>query len=206
MSTFIIRLKVRRIAYFLILFMFMTGCNDDKKEINLAKDLTGQETNSSTEVIWHIKAIHPDGKLLDVKAIGEDGTKYDVKAIQDDNQRSILDIKAFVNGKRLPVKMLVSEDKYLPVKAIGNDGTIINIKAITADGNILDVKGVSQSGNIINIKAVSKEGNFYGIKAISPIGWVNDVKGVKMEKGTIEGVVNGVDIYAHIKALTQSYY
>ena len=206
MKTFIFKLKPRKIAAFLVFFILLISCKDDKTVVNLVKDSNSTESDNLTEVIWHIKAIHPDGKLLDVKAIGEDGTIYDVKAIQDENQRSILDIKAFVNGKRLPVKMLVSENMYMPVKAIDTDGTIIKIKALTTDGEMLDVKGVSQSGNIINIKAINKEGKFYGVKAISPNGWVNDVKGVKMEKETVEGVVNGVDIYAHIKALTQSYY
>ncbi|WP_223549958.1 hypothetical protein [Aestuariivivens sp. NBU2969] len=206
MKTFIFKLKPRKIAAFFGFFILLTSCKDDKTVVNLVQDSNSTESDNLTEVIWHIKAIHPDGKLLDVKAIGEDGTIYDVKAIQDENQRSILDIKAFVNGKRLPVKMLVSENMYMPVKAIDTDGTIIKIKSLTAEGEMLDVKGVSQSGNIINIKAINKEGKFYGVKAISPNGWVNDVKGVKMEKETVEGVVNGVDIYAHIKALTQSYY
>ena len=206
MNTFKITSKARRIATILGFFILLLGCKNEKAQINITQDSSEAETNNLAEVIWHIKAIHPDGKLLDVKAIGKDGTIYDVKAIQDTNQSSILDIKAFVKGKRLPVKVLVSEDKYMPVKAIDVDGTIIDIKALTSDGQILDVKGVSQTGNIINIKAINKEGEFYGVKAISPKGWLNDVKGVKTSKEPVEAVINGVEVYAHIKGLTQSYY
>lgn len=206
MDTFIIKLKARKIAAFLIFIIFLLGCKNEKTKINIVEDSSDADKNNVTEVIWHIKAIHPDGKLLDIKAIGKDGTIFDVKAIQDKNQRSILDIKAFVNGKQLPVKVLVNADKYMPVKAIDADGTIMDIRAITSDGDMLDVKGVTQSGNIINIKAINMEGEFYGIKAISPNGWINDVKGIKMNKETIEEVINGVEVYAHIKGLTQSYY
>ncbi|MBU3822072.1 hypothetical protein KO566_08375 [Flavobacteriaceae bacterium XHP0103] len=205
MSTFI-TLKSGKMTAFFVSVILLVGCKNEKTEIHIVQEPSDANTNTMTEVIWHIKAIHPEGKLLDVKAIGEDGTIFDVKAIQDKDQRSILDIKAFVNEEQLPVKVLVSEEKYMPVKAIGSDGTILDIKALTADGDILDVKGVSQSGNIINIKVVNKEGEFYGIKAISPNGWVNDVKGVKMKKGEVEEVINGIGVYAHIKGLTQSYY
>ncbi len=205
MNTFNITSKARGIATIFVFISILLGCKNEKTQINITQDSSEAETNNLAEVIWHVKAIHPDGKLLDVKAIGEDGTIYDVKAIQDTNQNSILDIKAFVKGKRLPVKVLVSEDKYMPVKAIDVDGTIIDIKALTADGEILDVKGISQSGNIINIKAINKEGEFYSVKAISPKGWLNDIKGVKISKDPVEVVINGVEVYAHIKALTQSY-
>lgn len=206
MKTFIKTLKFKGTTALLVFFILLLGCKNETTEIHIAQAPSDAAVNNGTEVIWHIKAIHPEGKLLDIKAIGKDGAIYDVKAIQDQDQRSILDIKALVNGAQLPVKVLVSEDNYMPVKAIGEDGTIIDIKALSPDGTMLDVKGVSQSGNIINIKAINKEGKFYGIKAISPSGWVNDVKGVKMKKGEVEEVIHGVGVYAHIKALTQSYY
>ena len=154
--------------------------------------------------IWHIKAIHPDGKVIDVKAIDKEGNIYDVKALQDADQWSLLDIKAFIGDtNQNPVKMLLSSDKYAPVKAIGDDGTLYDIKAIEADGEKLDVKGTRRSGNLVHIKAINAKGEFYGIKAISPEGQMNDVKGVKMVKEDLETNLNGVDIYAHIKAIPQ---
>ena len=191
----------------ILVFTFLLfACNNKKTKINISQDPITSKTDSLTETIWHIKAVHPDGKLLDVKAIDKNGKFFDVKAIQISDQSSILDIKAFVNNKQLPVKILVSEDKYMPVKAIDTDGTILDIKALTSDGEILDIKGVSQSGNIINIKAITKDGEFYGVKAISPKGWLNDVKGIKNLKDPVEEIINGVEVYAHVKGLTQSYY
>ena len=206
MNTIKITSKVRIIATILGFFILLLGCKNEKTDINIKQDTNEGVSNNVAEIIWHIKAIHPDGKLLDVKAIGKDGTIYDVKAIQDSDQNNDLEVKAFVEGKRLSVEVLVSEDKYMPVKAIDVDGTIIDVKALTSDGQMLDIKGVSQSGNIINIKAINKKGEFYGVKAIAPRGWLNDVKGVKNSKENVEVVINGVEVYAHIKGLTQSYY
>jgi hypothetical protein len=154
------------------------------------------------EVIWHVKAIHPEGRTIDVKALDAEGNIYDVKAIRDTGQRQMMDVKAFVRGEKIPVKILVSNDKYAPVKAIGSDGTIYDIKALENDLK-LDVKGVSRSGNIIHIKAINPKGEFYGIKALSPEGQLNDVKGIKMSAESIEGVINGVEVHAHIKAIPQ---
>jgi len=184
-----------------VLLMFTWSCtNSTPKAI---PDENVGEVKEVGDVIWHIKAIHPDGQTIDIKALDEDGNIYDVKAIQDTDQRHLLDIKALINGKELPVKILVSNDQYAPVKAIGEGGTIYDIKALTSKGDKLDVKGVNLSGNIIDIKAINKNGDFYGIKAISPEGQLNDVKGIKMSKEKLEAVVNGVEVYANIKALPQ---
>lgn len=152
---------------------------------------------------WHIKAIHPEGRTLDVKALDSDGNIFDIKAIQDAGQRQLMDVKALIDGKKAPVKILVSADALAPVKALGEDGTIYDIKALTPEGERLDVKGVKKSGNITHIKAIDRTGAFYGIKAISPDGMLNDVKGVKMTEADQEGVIHGVKVHAHIKALPQ---
>ena len=153
--------------------------------------------------IWHIKAIHPEGHTLDVKALDADGNIFDIKAIQDAGQWQLMDVKALMEGKKAPVKILVSDDAYAPVKALGDDGTIYDIKALTPEGERLDVKGVKRSGNITHIKAINTAGDFYGIKAISPDGMLNDVKGVKMLETEQEATINGVKVHAHIKALPQ---
>ena len=152
---------------------------------------------------WHVKAIHPEGNFMEVKAVDEDGNTYEVKAIQDNFQRHLLDVKALVEGEEVPIKMLASKDEYAPVTAVTHDGTLLDIKVLTAGGDQLDVKGVRRSGNIVHLKAISKEGDFYGVKAISPDGELNDVKGIKIAKEEIEMTVNGLDIYAHVKALPQ---
>ena len=163
-----------------------------------------QEKETFEEIIWHVKAYRPDAQLLKVKAIDKNGKHYDIKAIQNSDQTSLLDVKAFIGDKRLPVKMLVSNDKYHPVKAIGEDGTIYDIKAITPDGKVLPVKGVSKSGNIVHIRAIYQDKVFYNIIAVSPDGKTNAVKGIKLSDDNVEATVNGVQVFAHIKSIPQT--
>ncbi len=75
--------------------------------------------------------------------------------------------------------------------------------AISPDGNKLEIKGVGGAESIINIKAINEKGEFYGVKALSPEGELNDVKGVKLMKQNVEKKINGVEVYAHVKALSQ---
>jgi hypothetical protein len=159
---------------------------------------------SGDDFMWHIKAIHPEGRTIEVMAFDKEGNSFPVKAIQNTKQRSIIDVKVYVDASRqLSVKILVSNDKYAPVKAIAEDGTIYDIKALSPEGEKLDVKGISRSGNIIHIKAISKSGEFYGIKAISPSGELNDVKGVKLTANRVEYKLNNIEVAAHVKALPQ---
>ena len=128
---------------------------------------------------------------------------YDVKAIQQSGNTYLLDVKAFVDGNVLPVKVLDKSDWFGPVKAIDAEGNILDIKAVTPDDEKLDVKAVSRAGQILDIKAIGEGHQFFGIKAVSPDGHVYDVKGVKMSDELIEGEVNGISVRAHIKALPQ---
>ena len=196
-------LPFRAIGFvFLFVFLnFQSGCTEKVPE-NKAETVI-VEAQVAKDIIWHIKAIHPEGQTIDVKALDADGNIYDVKAIQDADQRQLMDIKALVDGKKMPVKILVGDDDYAPVKAITEGGTIYDIKALTGDGRKLDVKGVKRSGNIIDIKAINEAGEFYGVKAISPDGLLNDVKGVKTVEDQLETTINGVEVYAHVKALPQ---
>ncbi len=110
---------------FLTLFMVLTSCEEVKKEAPLA--VNTETTKSFEKVIWHIKAIHPEGRLIDIKAIDKDGDIYDVKAVQNTAQRSFIDVKALVGDKELPVKVLVSGDKYTRVKALADDGSVYDM-------------------------------------------------------------------------------
>ena len=49
---------------------------------------------------------------------GPDGTLHSVKAPLRDGNDQLMDVKAFVNGQRLDVKVLESNDELLPVKAM----------------------------------------------------------------------------------------
>ena len=182
--------------------VLLLGCTDSvPKEIQA---LNKVESKSTTEILWHIKAIHPEGRFLDIKAVDAYGNTFDIKAIQDVNQPSFMNIKAYVSGKILPVKILVNDGKLAPVKAISMDSTFYNIKAIALNGDRLPVKGVKRSGNIIHISAVDKNGSQYPVKAISPAGGLNDVRGIKTAKEDLEYQLYGFDVYAHVKALPQT--
>lgn len=163
------------------------------------------ETESPDEIYWAVKAYSPTWGLLDVKAIDKDGNIYDIKAIQDSDDTSILNVKALVNGERLPVKLIVDHSVSLyPLKAITYDGTLLDIKALDPDGEIIAVKGFSKSGNIVHIRAIRPQNIMYNIIAVSPDGKVNTVKGIKMIDEEVETIVNGIEVFAHVKALTQN--
>lgn len=163
----------------------------------------GQYKSNFERIIWNIKVVTTEGKNLDVKAFDTEGNKFDVKATQDSKQHSFMNIKAFVKGAELPVKIMQSTDEYAPIKAIGTDGTIYDIKALT-DGNVkLDIKGISRSGNIIHVKAINENGEFYAVKAFAPDGKLNAVKGIKIFDREVEMKVQGNPVYAHLKAINQ---
>ena len=154
------------------------------------------------EILWEIKAYKIFETLLDVKAIDKNGKMHDIRAIQNSEDESILDVKAFVDGERLPVKLIIkNNERYYPLKAIDGDGNLIDIKAITPDGKILPVKGVSKTGNVVHLRAIMDDHLFYDIIAMSPDISFNHVKGIKMTDNPVEGIVNGVSIFAHVKSI-----
>ncbi len=163
-----------------------------------------QEHTGENVIYWHIKAVLPEAKLLDIKAIDKDGTHHDVKAIQDSHDISLLGVKALVNGQTIPIKMIVKEDdKYYPVKAIDHEGRILDVKAIGEEGEILDVKGVSRMGSVVEVRAIDRNGKQYNVISISPQEGVNHVKGLKMFNEEVEAVIHGIEIFAHVKSLRQ---
>lgn len=197
---------VRPTLFFSFLFLFLLGFTYGNAQVldSESTDLDKPETEMAPELFWHVKAFRPEAKFLDVKAIDKYGRRHDVKAIQDSDDTSILNVKAIVDGMRLPVKVITKNgDTYYPVKAIDAKGNLIDIKAITEKGEILDVKGFSRTGNIIHIKALTKDNRNYNIISISPDSKVNNVKGIKMMEQEIEATLLGVDIFAHVKALSQ---
>jgi hypothetical protein len=175
--------------------------------LTLTFSVTNAQSDEDTKenvIYWHIKAVLPEAKLLDIKVIDKDGVYHDVKAIQDSYDTSFLSIKALVNGQAIPIKMIVKEnDKYYPVKAIDNDGRILDIKAIGEDGELLDVKGVSRMGSIIEVRAIDKEQRQFNVISISPQEGVNHVKGLKMFNEEVEATIHGIKIVAHVKSLRQ---
>lgn len=186
---------------FVIGFLFLlTACNNSPSKNKTSKTET-EEIIKFNDIYWNVKAIHPDGKSLDVKAFDEEGKSFDIKAIQNSDQDNFLDVKVIVDGEKLPVKMLESHNQFVPVAAINNEGNKYYIKAITAEGEKLDIEGVARFGNIVIMKAITKKGDFYGVKAISPAGKLNDIKGIKINILEREMSLKGVGIHAHVKAM-----
>ena len=73
--------------------------------ISISLGLTMAEENT----LWDVKVIRPNGRILEVKAVAADGTLYDVKAIERPDNPYFLDVKAFVDGKPHPVKVVDSK-------------------------------------------------------------------------------------------------
>lgn len=199
--------RVRSTINFInLLFFFILGLTYANAQVynKNSSEINKSETEMQSDIYWNVKAYRPNADLLNIKAIDKEGNMHDVKAIQTSDDISILDVKALINGQRLPIKLIVKDmDRYYPAKGIDTDGTLIDIKAVTEDGEILAVKGVSKSGNIVHIRAITKDTLFYNIIAISPEGKVNNVKGMKMLDTTVETVINGVSVFAHVKSLKQ---
>ena len=188
----------------LILFLFAFNYTNAQILTNKKSDPNKPETQIQEDILWSVKAYRPDDNLLKIKAIDKAGTIYDVKAIQDSPDTKILNVKALFNGKVLPIKLIAKDNEmYYPAKAIDENGNLLDIKAITEDGKYLDVKGIRKTGNIIHMRAITSDLDFYNIVAISPEGKVNTVKGVKMIDADIESVINGISIFAHLKAISQ---
>ena len=188
-----------RYIYFTLMFLGIVFSSRAQNQ----PALTDTEENIAQDVIWHVKALHPEGYTMDVKAIDEQHNQYDIKAIENSNQRYIMDVKAFVGKEVFPVKVLVSEDEYKPVVAIVGQGKTYSLIAIDKNGKHLKVKGVRKTGYIIHIKAVGENGELYGVKSISKKGKLNDVKGIKMYDKRLEITMEGVEVHAHVVALPQ---
>jgi hypothetical protein len=198
---------ISKISSFVLVLMLAINYGYAQIELEKRSDLIKPETNISDDIIWHVKAFRPEAQLFNVKAVDKKGKLYDVKAFQSsDSPSNVLNIKAIVNDNRIPIKIVVpkNSDKYFPLVAITEKGKLLTIIAVNDEGKYLEVKAVSKSGNVLHISALTKEGNGFNVVAISPFGEVNSVVGIKMLDTVEETVINGVSIFAHVKAIKQN--
>lgn len=151
--------------------------------------------------IWHIKALDPNGRTLDVKAYDAEGVQYDVKAVSDPEQGYIMEVRVIKENETIPLKVLVSEKQYKPVVGIDTKGKLYEVYALAGEQRI-PVKGIRMSGYIVHIKAID-QGRILGVKAISVSGKLKDVKGVKMYDKQLEATLHGNSVHAHVLALPQ---
>ena len=194
---------IRAICYnlFILGFLFLfAACNNGP-----SKDKTETDAIEKVDdIFWNVKAILPNGQSIDIKGFDNAGKPFDIKAIQNSNQDNLLDVKAILDGEKLPVKILVSKNQFASVVAITNKGNAYKIKAITPEGETMEVIGVARFDNIVIMKVISKKGKFYGVKAISPAGQLNDIKGIKINSQEREMSLKGQSIHAHVKAMHPS--
>ncbi len=198
---------ISKISTLILLLILTINYGYAQIELENRSKLIKPETSITGDVIWHVKAFRPEAQFLKVKAIDKKGNVYDVKAIQSpDSPSNVLNIKAFVNEKQLPIKIVIptNDDKYFPLVAINSKGKLLKVIAINEEGKYLEVKAISKSGNIIHISALTKDGKAFNIVAISPFGEVNSVMGIKMLDEAEETVINGVSVFAHVKAIKQN--
>ena len=207
MKTIRIPSVISKISTLFLLLIFSINYGYAQIDLENRSKLIKPETEISDDVIWQVKAFRPETQFLKVKAVDKKGVIYDVKAIQSpDSPSNVLNIKALVGNKRLPIKIVVpkNDDKYFPLVAIDEKGKILKIIAVNDEGKYLEVKAISKSGNIIHVSALSKSGEAFNIVAISPFGEVNSVMGIKMTDAVEETVINGVSVFAHVKAIKQN--
>ncbi len=122
----------------LLSILFLSCVDNSTKDKNTSKK---KETKTeSTTTKWALKVIMPDGKSLDVKAVDANGNLFDVNAIQDSDQDSFLNIKAFVQNKKLPVKVLLTKEKNDPVKAIDKGGLSYSLVAVLPEGEKMKIR------------------------------------------------------------------
>ncbi|WP_299519163.1 hypothetical protein [Winogradskyella sp.] len=195
-------LKATPIMAFVFIIIFGKA-QINAQELGIDKTNTHKpETELPPDVLWDVKAYMPEAKLIKVKAVDKAGNLYAIKGLQTYDDTSLLDIKCLYNEAVLPVKLVISDNSYA-LKAIKKDGSVLDVKAITDNGEQFSIQGIQRTGNTVSIRVMGKDNKTFKVFAISPEGNVNDVKGIKMLRDNIETVVNGVKVYAHVKALHQ---
>lgn len=196
------RMYSAKLSAVFALFFYLSSFFGSAQDPVMMKPVEEDKEETVSEIFWEIKAYKIFETLLDVKAIDKNGKMHDIRAIQNSEDVSILDVKAFIDGERLPVKLIIkNNERYYPLKAIDSEGNLIDIKAVTAEGKILPVKGVSKTGNVVHLRAIAEDMSFYDIIAMSPDTKFNHVKGIKMTDSPVEAIVNGVSIFAHVKSI-----
>ncbi|TBN06720.1 hypothetical protein EYD45_02220 [Hyunsoonleella flava] len=197
------QLVIKIIGYklcMLIMLFAVIGCKEGTSKDKTTKTET-ENVVKFKDIFWNVKAIQPNGKSLDIKIFDNAGNGFDVKAVQNSEQDQLLDVKAFMEGERLPVKILVSKKQFSPVVAISQKGNTYKLKAVTPEGEQHQIIGVRRFGNVVIMKAVTQKGKFYAVKALSPSGKSNDIKGIKINPQDKEMSLRGSQIYAHVKAM-----
>ncbi len=166
-----------------------------------------QVRNKSDAIQWDIAAIHPDGNSYPVYAIDEDkGVEHPVRALSDGGNFHLLDVKAFINRYKYPVKLAQEIGlKNTTLVSIYERGKVYQVMAKVGDSQYIPIRGLQLEGNMIAVKGEGSDGTIYAVKAISPGNDLFDVKGIKIKNDDVEGMITGLGyafkFYAHVKAI-----
>ncbi len=152
---------------------------------------------------WEISASTDDGQSLSVVAINKKGKEYAIKALMPGKYPYLMNVRAEASFD-IFIKF-VKNDNGVVLSGIDEYGRLYEIKAKTTNGESFEVIGGEKKGNVIPIYVLGADSKKYPVKAISSEGHEFDVKGIKVMKSEIEGLIQGIDgyvkYYAHIKAL-----
>lgn len=155
---------------------------------------------------WALSANADAGQNTTIVAINKKGREYAVNAIMAGKHPYLMHVRGEASYD-IHVK-IVKKDEGLEVNGIDEYGRPYDIKAKAADGSLFDIVAGEQMGNVIPIYIIGSDGGKNPVRAISSGGHEFDVKGIKVLKSDIEGLIHGVDgykkFYAHIKALAPS--
>lgn len=153
---------------------------------------------------WEVSSMKEDGTKLKLVAISKKGREHAVNAKMSGefpymmNVRGESSVDIYIKlFKRLEGVVLSGVDEF---------GREYDVRAVSESGDSYTVVGGERMGNVIPINVVGDEGKAYPLKAISSKGHEFDVKGLKIKKEDVEGIISDVDnapkrFYAHVKAL-----
>ena len=152
---------------------------------------------------WNLGVKTDAGADMSIVAINKKGREYGIYATMAGKHPYLMHVRGEASYD-IHVKF-TKTDEGLAVSGIDEYGRRYDIKAKAADGATFDVVGGEQMGNVIPVYAMAADGKKYSVKAFSSGGHEFDVKGIKVLKKDIEGLIHGLEgyvkFYAHIKAL-----
>ena len=156
---------------------------------------------------WEIAASTDEGQKLSVVAINKKGKEFPVRALMPGKYPYLMDVRAEASFD-IFIKF-VKNDNGVVVIGIDEYGRLYEIKAKTTNGESFEVIGGEKKGNVIPIYILGSDSKKHPVKAISSEGHEFDVKGMKVMKSEIEGLIPVLDgyvkYYAHIKALAPAH-
>ena len=152
---------------------------------------------------WEVTAYTDTGDKMRLIATNKKGREYPIKAEMAGKRPYLMNVRA-ESSLDIYIK-LVKKDNGLILTGIDEYGRIYEVSAVTENGESFTVMGGKTLGNVTPIYVDGKAGNKYPLKAVSSKGHEFDVKGLKVKKGDVEGMISGLNewirFYSHVKAL-----